>query len=441
MNSREAAYRIIEEVEVHDAYLNLTLPRYLNQFTEQDARFITELVSGVYRNRSFLDFAIATEAKRDLEKVDPPLRDILRIGAYQVLFMRTENYAAVSETVNLVSLTRLASARGFVNATLRKLCEHDLKHYQELIEVSSDNVWEKLALLYSHPLWIVKAAAEALFSNQTEVEALLKRNNEVPSVTLVSRAGIFKDGDSSLFSPYAMRIQENPFRHPLVLERKAQVQDEGSQLVAQILGYFPIEGTDSSWLDLCSGPGGKAMLLKQFAVGRNAKLTAVELHPHRAELVEDALRDIDGDSSVEIADGRDSKFATGNFDRVLVDAPCLGLGALRRRAESRWRKKASDLTDLVPLQKALLENALKAVRPGGVVGYVTCSWHLAESDYLIADILKTHSDIEIQDINHGLMAVPHLKRADDLLYSDKFLRLWPHKHDTDGMFMAVLKRH
>ncbi|MFZ9693396.1 MAG: transcription antitermination factor NusB [Candidatus Nanopelagicales bacterium] len=440
MNSREAAYQIIEEVEVHDAYLNLILPRYLNQFSEQDARFITELVSGVYRNRSFLDFAIASEAKRDLDKVDPPLRDILRIGAYQVLFMRTENYAAVSETVNLVSLTRLASARGFVNATLRKLSEHDLRYYQEIIEGSTPNTWERLSLLYSHPLWIVKSAAEALFSNQSDVEALLQRNNEVPSVTLVSRDGILT-GSESLFSPYAMRVQENPYRHPLVLERKAQVQDEGSQVVAQILGHFPIEGTDSAWLDLCSGPGGKAMLLKQIAAGRNAKLTAIEVHSHRAELVEEALRGIDGNSVVEIADGRDSAFATGKFDRVLVDAPCLGLGALRRRAESRWRKKASDLTDLVPLQKALLENALKAVRPGGVVGYVTCSWHLAESDYLVADIVKAHPDVEIQDINQGIMAVPHLKRADDLIADDKFLRLWPHKHDTDGMFMAVLKRH
>lgn len=441
MNSREAAYRIIEEVEVQDAYLNLTLPRYLNQCSEQDARFITELVSGVYRNRSFLDFAIATEAKRDLDKVDPPLRDILRIGAYQILFMRTENYAAVSETVNLVSLTRLASARGFVNATLRQLSEHNLGHYQELIKVNTANIWEQLSLLYSHPLWIVKAAAEALFSNQSDVEALLQRNNEVPSVTLVSRDGILNEGELSLFSPYAKRIQENPYRHPLVLERKAQVQDEGSQLVAQILGYFPIEGSDSLWLDLCSGPGGKAMLLKQIAAGLNAKLTAVEIHPHRAELVVEALRDIDGESLVEIADGRDPKFASGKFDRVLVDAPCLGLGALRRRAESRWRKKASDLTDLVPLQKSLLENALKAVRPGGVVGYVTCSWHLAESDYLIADILKTHTDVEIQDINQGILAVPHLKHTDALFARDKFLRLWPHKHDTDGMFMAVLKRH
>lgn len=440
MKSREAAYRIIEEVEVQGAYLNLILPRFLNMFSEQDARFITELVSGVYRNRSFLDFAISKEAKRDLAKVDPPLRDILRIGAYQILFMRTENYAAVDETVNLVSLTRLASARGFINATLRSLSEHNLQYYKELGVESATNVWEKLSLLYSHPLWIVKAAAEALFANESEVGALLERNNEAPPVTLVSRAGEFGEGPSE-FSPYAMRIHDNPYQHPLVIQGRAQVQDEGSQLVAQILAYYPLEGKDTSWLDLCSGPGGKAVLLKQLAHSRGAEITAIEIHPHRAQLVIDALDGIEGNSRVEIADGRDSKFATSTFDRVLVDAPCLGLGALRRRAESRWRKQASDLTDLVPLQKSLLENALNALRPGGIVGYATCSWHLAETEYLIADVVKSRTDVEILNFNAAIAAIPHLKQTELLTSTDSYFRLWPQKHDTDGMFMAMLKRH
>lgn len=440
MKSREVAYRIIEEVEVHDAYLNLILPRFLNGVSEQDARYVTELVSGMYRNRGFLDFVISMKAKRDLAKVDPPLRDILRIGAYQILFMRTENYAAVAETVDLVSLTKLASARGFVNATLRSISEHDMNYYRDIIVNSTTNTWERLALLYSHPLWIVKAAAEALNADVLAVEALLQRNNEVPPVTLVSRAGEFSSNDSALYSPYALQIDGNPHHHALVLEGKAQVQDEGSQLVAQLIAHFPITGKDSSWLDLCSGPGGKAMLLKQCANVRGAGLTAVELHPHRAQLVVEALQGIPGPSHVEIADGRDLQFATGEFDRVLVDAPCLGLGALRRRAESRWRKQAADLTDLVPLQKALLENALNAIRPGGVVGYATCSWHLSETEYLIQDVLKRRSDVKLLNINEGINAIAHLKDAHLLVSQDAFLHLWPHIHDTDGMFMAILTR-
>lgn len=440
MRSREVAYRIVEEVEVQGAYLNLILPRFLKEVTEQDARLITELVSGMYRNRSFLDFAITTEAKRDLAKVDPPLRDILRIGAYQILFMRTENYAAVTESVDLVTLTRLASARGFVNATLRSISEHNKEYYQTLIESSVENKWERLALLYSHPVWVVKAAAEALHSNETAVEHLLQKNNEAPPVTLVSRHGEFAPDSDSQFSPYAMRIHENPHRHPLVIENKAQVQDEGSQLIAELFAFYPLDGKDARWLDLCSGPGGKAMLLKQFAQLKMAHLTAVELHEHRARLVEHALSGIEGDSNVEIADGRDKKFATGSFDRVLVDAPCLGLGALRRRAESRWRKQVSDLTTLVPLQKALLDNALNAVRIGGIVAYATCSWHLAETEYLIADILKQRSDIKLLDAHRAIDNIPHLKNAELLSSPDQYVRLWPHVHDTDGMFMAILTR-
>lgn len=439
MKSREVAYRIVEEVEVHGAYLNLILPRFLDGVSQQDARFLTELVSGLYRNRSFLDFAISTESKRDLAKVDPPLRDILRIGAYQILMMRTENYAAVAETVDLVSLTKLASARGFVNATLRSISDHDADYYREAIMSGVDNVWERLALLHSHPVWIVKAAAEALHKDVEAVEALLRRNNEVPPVTLVSRVGEIAD-DSARYSPYAIRINENPYRHPLVMQEKAQVQDEGSQIVAHIIANFPIVGKDDAWLDLCSGPGGKAMLLKQYANARSASLTAVELHPHRAQLVENALKGIAGSATVLTSDGRDPRFATGEFDRVLVDAPCLGLGALRRRAESRWRKQAADLTDLVPLQKALVDNALKAIRPGGVVGYATCSWHLSETEYLIQDVVKRHSDVKLLEINEGIRTIAHLKNPNQLISQDSYLHLWPHIHDTDGMFMAVLTR-
>lgn len=440
MKSREVAYRIIEEVEVQGAYLNLILPRFLNGVSEQDAKFITQLVSGMYRNRSFLDFVISKEAKRDLAKIDPPLRDILRIGAYQILFMRTENYAAVAESVDVVSLTKMASARGFVNATLRSISEHDLNFYREAMMQSTDNTWERLSLLYSHPLWIVKAAAESLHADVAAVEALLERNNEVPPVTLVSRAGEFSSDDSALYSPYAKRIDGNPYHHPLVLAGKAQVQDEASQLVAEVMANYPIQGKDSSWLDLCSGPGGKAMLLQQYANARGAVLTALELHPHRAQLVRDALQGIAAHSNVEVADGRDKRFATGEYDRVLVDAPCLGLGALRRRAESRWRKQASDLTDLVPLQKALLNNALDAIRPGGVVGYATCSWHLSETEYLIEDCLKRRSDVKLLDVNEGISAIAHLKNKEKVVSKDPYLHLWPHIHDTDGMFMAILTR-
>jgi 16S rRNA (cytosine967-C5)-methyltransferase len=208
------------------------------------------------------------------------------------------------------------------------------------------------------------------------------------------------------------------------------VQDEGSQLVASALADAPLDGPDHRWLDLCAGPGGKAALLGSLAALRKGHVTAVEVAPHRARLVEHAVRGLP--VKVVYDDGRE--FEGGPFDRVLVDAPCTGLGALRRRPEARWRRQPNDLPPLTRLQRELLLSALRLVRPGGIVAYVTCSPHVNETRMTVNETIRRFDGtIEQVDPRPLLPGVPSLGDGPTV-------QLWPHRHGTDAMFLALLKR-
>jgi len=233
-----------------------------------------------------------------------------------------------------------------------------------------------------------------------------------------------------------------------VASGQAAVQDEASQLAALALTRIGLAGRDKLWLDLCAGPGGKARLLSGLAAARGARLAASDLHPHRARRVLDALRRT-GESStgengagrnygVIAADGRRAPWPPGTFDRVLADVPCSGLGSLRRRPEARWRKAPGDLKDLASLQRELLGTALDSVRPGGVVAYVTCSPHLAETRDVVTAVTQARDDVTILDAPAVLPEVPGLRRADSGPDS-RFAQFWPHRHGTDAIFVALLR--
>ena len=216
---------------------------------------------------------------------------------------------------------------------------------------------------------------------------------------------------------------------PEVATGAAGVQDEGSQVVALALADAPLEGPDERWLDLCAGPGGKAALLAGQVAARGGSLTAVELHPHRADLVRAALRPIRGRHEVLVGDATTDDVGTG-YDRVLVDAPCTGLGALRRRPESRWRRSPQDLPPLTALQARLLQRALEVVRPGGLVLYATCSPHLAETEAVVSRVDRWGGQVVTMDAAGRPAGAT----------AGGYLRLWPHVHDTDGMFAALIQR-
>ncbi|MGL5912466.1 MAG: RsmB/NOP family class I SAM-dependent RNA methyltransferase, partial [Phycicoccus sp.] len=234
---------------------------------------------------------------------------------------------------------------------------------------------------------------------------------------------------------------------PAVRDGRGSVQDEGSQLVALALARAPVaDGLPARWLDLCAGPGGKAGVLGGLAVEAGADLTAVEVSPHRADLVRGTLRALSERAtsrgrSVEVrtADGREvGADEPASYARVLVDAPCTGLGALRRRPEARWRRQPGDLGTLGPLQRDLLRSALDAVAPGGVVAYATCSPHVAETRFVVSDVLKRRDDVEVVDARPLLADAAGMPLTG--LGAGPAAQLWPHVHGTDAMFLALLRR-
>ncbi|HXA11016.1 MAG TPA: rRNA cytosine-C5-methyltransferase, partial [Mycobacterium sp.] len=267
--------------------------------------------------------------------------------------------------------------------------------------------------------------------------ALLASDNARPTVQLAARPGSMTapelaaavDGTVGRYSPYAVYLSGgDPGRLPPLRDRKALVQDEGSQLVARALVLAELDGDDGGrWLDLCAGPGGKTVLLAALGAASGARVTAVEPAPHRADLVEQSTRGLD----VEVlrVDGRDPHVDPG-FDRVLVDTPCTGLGALRRRPEARWRRAPGDVPALVKLQRELLASAIELTRPGGVVLYATCSPHLAETVGVVADALRRHPVTALDTRSFFEPA--------DRLGEGPSVQLWPHRHGTDAMFAAAL---
>jgi len=225
---------------------------------------------------------------------------------------------------------------------------------------------------------------------------------------------------------------------------RAAVQDEGSQLVALAVAGAKVStgSAHEKWLDLCAGPGGKAALLATLGAKQGATLFANEISEHRTELVRQTL-DAALDSGIEImigtSDGREiGEDEPGTFDRVLVDAPCTGLGALRRRPEARWRRTPADLVELSSLQRALLVSAIEATKPGGVIGYATCSPHLAETRFVVSDVAKKRQDVEIVDARDLFRGADG--RPVENLGEGPFVQLWPHVHGTDAMFFSLLRK-
>ncbi|GIG39844.1 RsmB/NOP family class I SAM-dependent RNA methyltransferase [Cellulomonas phragmiteti] len=460
--ARGVAYDTLRAVADSDGYANLVLPPLLRErrIVGRDAAFATELAYGTLRLRGRYDAVLAQAASRPLGQVDAPVLDVLRLGAHQVLGMRVAPHAAVSETVGLARERVGAGASQFVNAVLRRVAERPLEEWLERIgdaaDPGGDDAVARLAVVESHPAWVVRALRESLVGSgrsADELGALLAADNAAPRVTLVARPGLVSAQEVTAQSgaqpaglvPTALVLGGgDPGAVPAVRDGLAGVQDEGSQLVTLAFAATPVEGPDVRWLDLCAGPGGKAALLGALAALRGARLVANEVQPHRVRLVAQALRAVPAGvvEEVRTGDGRAvGAQEPGAYDRVLVDAPCTGLGALRRRPESRWRRTPADLGTLSGLQRELLASAVAAVRPGGVVGYVTCSPHLAETQLVVLDAVRAAAragtPVEVVD------AVPVMAEVAptwEAVGGRADVQLWPHVHGTDAMHLTLLRR-
>ena len=441
--ARRAAFDVLRAVSERDAYANLALPALLAErgINGRDAAFATELTYGACRTRGLLDAVIAAAAGRPIDQIDPVLLDLLRLGAYQLLRTNVAQHAAVSTTVEQAGVEFDTARAGFVNAVMRRIAGRDENSWVAELAPSADtDPVGHIAFVHAHPRWIAQAFADALGADAGELDAALAADDARPAVHLAARPGVLTaaelaeevGGTPGRYSPYAVYLSGgDPGRLAPVRDARALVQDEGSQLVARALVLAPVTGVDEGrWLDLCAGPGGKTALIAALAAQQSATVTAVEPNPRRAEMVEHNTRGL----SVQVlrADGREPPLPTGGFDRVLVDAPCTGLGALRRRPEARWRRTPADVPALGKLQRELLASAIRLVRPGGVVVYATCSPHLAETVGVVSDATRRHP---VTVLDARALFAP----AGDL-GAGPLVQLWPHRHGTDAMFAAVLRK-
>ncbi len=429
------------------------MPRLLRErgLKGRDAALATELAYGTLRGLGGYDAIIAMCGDRE---PDPAVLDALRLGAHQLLKMRVPPHAAVGTTVDLVRLRIGTGASRFANAVLRKIASRTLDEWIAIVAppAGSDLVGH-LAIAHSHPRWIVSAFRDALGRDAEETADLLAADNARPVVTLVARPGRSSveeleeaGAEPGRYSPYAAYLPEgDPGQILAVAETRAAVQDEASQLVALALTRVPVDGPDDRWLDMCAGPGGKAGLLDAiathgdlaagksgeaaFAFAGGARMLAADVQYHRARLVWQTTRQ----AAVITADGTEPAWRPGSFDRVMLDAPCTGLGALRRRPEARWRRDPASVAELGALQRHLLGTALDSLRPGGVAAYVTCSPHLAETQVVVADVLRRRDDVEQLDARAFLPGI-------DGLGEGPHAQFWPHRHGTDAMFLALLRR-
>jgi 16S rRNA (cytosine967-C5)-methyltransferase len=450
--SRRVAFDALRRVTGEDAYANLVLPGLLaeREITGRDAAFATELLNGTCRWLGTYDALLEAASGRSLTTLQPAVVDLLRLGTHQLLGMRVGTHAAVSETVDLAAATVGRRVTGLVNAVLRKVAAHDRDAWLERLtgELDPDDRLGRLALAHAHPRWVVEAYAGLLPDD--ELVAALAADNLSPEVSLVVRPGLAdvdelldqvgEAGTRGRWSPFAVRAPGNPGDLPLVRVGRAGVQDEGSQLVAW--GATRPSAAAGWWLDLSAGPGGKTALLTGLAALEGSRVLAGELAPHRAGLVENAARGypLAQRPVVVVADATHPAWRDGAFTRVLADVPCTGLGALRRRPEARWRRAPADVEALHLLQRALLTTALDAATPGGLVAYVTCSPHRRETSDVVHETLAERDDADVVPWTQVLPELAEQGSGAAASTDADFLQLWPHRHGTDAMFAAYLRR-
>lgn len=449
---RGLAWELCRRVFADGAYANLAWEDILgdSELSRDEKAFATHLAYGTLRHTGTIDAIIEKAAGRERSTIDHEVWWVLRLGVFQWLWMRTPAHAVVNESVKLCKKLGLHPASGLVNAVLRKITAQDLPAWLDAITDGVTDHNSDLALRHAHPEWIVGLLEQALADSdpagsETELAALLESHNDPATPTLVVLPGLASKTPTETptkYSPYGVYAEAgSPGADQRVREGRARVQDEGSQLAALVLtSALPIDAPIAV-ADMCSGPGGKTALIQAMLSPSGSSLTAIEKAPHRADLVRQAVRPFSSDSPaprVITGDAGEVLAKEGVlYDRVLLDAPCTGLGALRRRPESRWRKNASDLEGLVALQRELLEAAVNHTAVGGILVYVTCSPVVAETTEQMAWLSEQFSVTMLDTpaiVNRISNSVIDGHRRGSAA------QLWPHRHHTDAMFIQAIRR-
>ncbi len=443
INPREVAAEALFRIETEGAYNNRILHTLLRQngaMPQTDKAFVTELVNGTLRQIYYIDHVLSVFSKTPIKKIKPWLLAVMRTASYQILFLQVPDPAACNEAVKLAKLRGYSALSGYVNATLRNIAGK-----KDEIPLPQEGTAEYLSIRYSHPLWLIKM----WLSKQSYpfVEALCRANNQAPDVSIrinplrtkkeelkkeLQQANI--SVQEGVFSAEALHLSKvsdigklTPF-----LEGKFHVQDESAQLAALVLGAKPGE----TILDVCAAPGGKSFLLAQ-QMQNTGLVVSCDLYPHKIDLIREGAARL-GLSCIQakLRDACEAKEAEKEaFDRVIVDAPCSGLGLLRKKADIRLHKDGSVIDTLVPLQRQILLASAECVKPGGTLLYSTCTLCRKENEAMVAWFLQQRSDFLAEDLTDFL---PEGQWNESC--KEGYVTLYPHIHGTDGFFIARLRR-
>ena len=433
--AREAAFDILLRVEQKDAYASELLHGgRLDILSTEDRHLATEIVMGTLRWRARLDFGIAAVSRQTLSKLDTEVLTAMRMGAYQIGWMRLPARAAVNESVELIKRAHFKYSAPYVNAVLRKIAAKP-DSMEPVLPPGLKTVLD-IAALYSHPRWMVERwaltygpeATERIceFDQQVPVTAVRLRDLDVARE--LAAEGVELAPGAVLLS--ARRVAAGDVTHTRAFtEGRVTIQDEASQLVAMLVG------NGERLLDCCAAPGGKTAILA--ARNPTAQIVAAELHPRRASILQARLRSA---PNVRVVTSDTAALAERDFDRALADVPCTGTGTLARNPEIKWKLEPGDLADLHARQVTILNAALDRLRPGGRVVYSSCSLEPEENEYVIDEVLSGGRQGQLLEAAEVLHEIDDLAIPPESLVKGKFLRTIPGLHPCDGFFAAVLKK-
>lgn len=442
VNPRRAAVNILVDIEENRAFSNIAINKYLrmNEVSSLDRRFISQLVYGVLENKLYLDYIIQNFSKTKIHKIEIEILNILRLGLYQIIFLeKVPNSAAVNESVKIAKKIN-SRLSGFVNGILRNYVRN-----QNKVKLPSydKNPIHHLSIKYSHPEWLVSR-----WINDYGIEftkKLLESNNRPPNLTIrtnmlrttrealmeelasegiASKKGNFADESLIIKSMKSSLDRLKAFNRGLF-----QVQDESSMLVSRVLN--PLEG--EFVIDVCSAPGGKSTHMAELMKNKG-RILSRDIHGHKLDIIRENSNRL-GISIIETekfdATTLDKRLL-GKADKVLVDAPCSGLGIIRRKPEIRYFKESRDIFELSKLQLQILSVSSKYVKVGGAVVYSTCTIQEEENTHVVKKFLDQNDNFQLIDINKNL--------SEEIRSNEGFVQLYPHISNTDGFFISKIKR-